>query len=200
MCWVGCATSAAWSPRPGVIRQESPFRRVVLGEMPWSPDRGTSRRGCETWPSTCSLRQARWPRRRPTSRRHAGPSLRSSRPSAGWASVTRVPAGEINATPETRQLLRAAIAEVVAVAAAEGVPLPGEPCEDDGLLRRARAAHHRVDAARRARRQSLRNWSRSSASSSARATQPGCPCPRSSSSTPACCPRNARPGWQRRGN
>jgi 2-dehydropantoate 2-reductase len=41
--------------------------------------------------------------------------------------VTRVPAGEINAVPETRALLHAAIGEVVAVARAEGVALPGEP-------------------------------------------------------------------------
>ncbi len=36
LCYVGSMIAA-----PGVIRQESPFRRVVVGEMPWSPNRGT---------------------------------------------------------------------------------------------------------------------------------------------------------------
>ncbi len=121
LCYVGSMVAG-----PGLIRQESQFRRVVLGEMPWSAARGTitprvrdvaallAAAGAVAEPVT-DIQSARWTK------------FAFIAPLSGVGAVARVPAGEINATPETRQLLRAAIAEVVAVAAAEGVPLPGEP-------------------------------------------------------------------------
>jgi 2-dehydropantoate 2-reductase len=45
---------------------------------------------------------------------------------SGVGAVTRAPAGVIRSIPETRRLLAAAIEEVVALARARGVPLPGD--------------------------------------------------------------------------
>lgn len=121
LCYVGSMVAA-----PGVIRQQSPFRRVIVGEMPWSPDTGRvtprvqavvdalAAAGATAEAST-SIRAALWTK------------FAFIAPFSGVGSVTRVPAGAINAVPESRQMLHAAIAEVITVAAAEGVQLPGEP-------------------------------------------------------------------------
>jgi 2-dehydropantoate 2-reductase len=123
LCYVGSMIAA-----PGVIRQESPFRRVIVGEMPWSPAGGTitprvraiadalTAAGAAGEAST-DIQAARWTK------------FAFIAPFAGVASVARVPAGEINAVPETRQTLHQAIAEVVAVAEAEGIRLPDEPAK-----------------------------------------------------------------------
>jgi 2-dehydropantoate 2-reductase len=123
VCYVGSMIAS-----PGVIRQESPFRRVILGEMPWSPEHGTvsvrvraivdalAASGATAEAST-DIQAARWTK------------FAFIAPFSGTGAVTRVPAGGINAVPETRQMLRDAIAEVVAVAAAEGVRLPDEPAK-----------------------------------------------------------------------
>ncbi|MGE5603603.1 MAG: ketopantoate reductase family protein [Nitrososphaerales archaeon] len=123
LCYVGSMIAA-----PGVIRQESPFRRVIVGEMPWSPHRGAVTPRVQaiadaltaagaTGETSTDIQAARWTK------------FAFIAPFAGVASVARVPAGEINAVPETRQMLHDAIAEVVAVAAAEGVRLPEEPAK-----------------------------------------------------------------------
>ena len=121
LCYVGSMVVA-----PGVIRQESPFRRVIIGEMPWSPDRGTVSPRVKaavdalaaagaTAEASIAIQAARWTK------------FAFIAPFSGVGSVTRVPAGELNAAPETRLMLHAAIAELVAVAEAEGVRLPEEP-------------------------------------------------------------------------
>jgi 2-dehydropantoate 2-reductase len=121
LCYVGSMIAA-----PGVIRQQSQFRRIVMGEMPWRGERArltprveaiaaALRAAGATAEVTDDIQAARWTK------------FAFIAPFSGVAAVSRVPAGEINAAPETRALLHAAIAEVVAVAAAEGVALPGEP-------------------------------------------------------------------------
>jgi 2-dehydropantoate 2-reductase len=123
LCYVGSMIAA-----PGVIRQESPFRRVIVGEMPWNPDRGTIAPRVQaiadaltaagaTGEVSTDIQAARWTK------------FTFIAPFAGVAAVARAPAGEINAAPETRQMLHDAIAEVVAVAEAEGVRLPEEPAK-----------------------------------------------------------------------
>jgi 2-dehydropantoate 2-reductase len=121
---------------PGVIRQQSAFRRVVLGEMPWSPSYGQDsdrvRAALDvlaaagaTAEAAVDIQAARWTK------------FAFIAPLAGVTAVTRVPVGEINAVSETRAMFHAAIGEVAAVAEADGVPLPGEPAKTiafcDGL-------------------------------------------------------------------
>lgn len=120
LCYVGSMIVA-----PGVIRQLSPFRRVIVGELPSHTDGAITPRvrrvvdalaaAGATAEASGDIQAARWTK------------FAFIAPFSGVASVTRAPAGEINAVPETRRMLHAAIGEVVAVAEAEGVHLPGEP-------------------------------------------------------------------------
>jgi 2-dehydropantoate 2-reductase len=121
ICYVGSMIAA-----PGVIRQQSQFRRVIVGEMPWRGDGGaiTPRvrqivealgNAGATAEATEDIQAARWTK------------FAFIAPFSGVGAVTRAPAGEINAHPATRRLFHDAIREVVAVARAEGAPLPEEP-------------------------------------------------------------------------
>ncbi len=123
LCYVGSMIAG-----PGIIRQQSQFRRVIVGEMPWNTGCGavTSRvrslvdalaAAGATAEATADIQAARWTK------------FAFIAPFSGVGAVARAPAGEINASSETRQMLHAAIAEVVAVAAAEGVHLPDEPAK-----------------------------------------------------------------------
>lgn len=123
LCYVGSMIAA-----PGVIRQDSPFRRVIVGEMPWNPAYGTVTRRVQaiadaltaagaTGETSTNIQAARWTK------------FTFIASLAGVASVSRATAGEINAVPETQQMLHQAIAEVVAVADAGGVRLPEEPAK-----------------------------------------------------------------------
>lgn len=120
---------------PGVVRQESQFRRVVVGEMPWT-------HGDASWNSNQATVTPRVRRiidalAAAGATAEATTDIQAARwikfafiaPLSGVGAVARVPAGAINASPETRQMLHEAIAEVVAVAQAEGVCLPDEPAK-----------------------------------------------------------------------
>ena len=96
---LGAATwIAANIEAPGVIRQVSSFRRIVLGELDGRDTRACSARSprCTAWAS---------PSRRRTSARCCGPSSSLSRGSAAVGTVTRMPVGDFRAVPETRAML-----------------------------------------------------------------------------------------------
>lgn len=123
LCYIGSMVAA-----PGVIRQQSQFRRIVAGELPGARSAGTitprvarivdalaaSGAVAET---TTDIQAMRWMK------------FAFIAPFSGVGAVTRVPAGEINAIPETRAMLADAIREVEAVARAEGVRLPPDATE-----------------------------------------------------------------------
>jgi 2-dehydropantoate 2-reductase len=120
LCYVGSMIAA-----PGLIRQQSQFRRVIVGEMPWRGGGAVTprvtllvealKRGGAVAEATDDIQAARW-------KKYAFIA-----PFSGVGAVARVPAGEINAQAETRRLLHDAIREVVSLARAAGVSLPEEP-------------------------------------------------------------------------
>jgi len=123
VCYVGSMIAS-----PGVIRQQSPFRRIIAGELAGNTGAGqvTPRvqaivdvlaRAGVTAEASSNIEVAAW-----TKFAFIGPF-------SGVGSVTRAPAGEIQATSETRQMLRDAIREVIAVALAEGVAVPADLAE-----------------------------------------------------------------------
>lgn len=123
VCYVGSMVAA-----PGVIRQQSPFRRIIVGELAGNDGAGqvTPRvqaiidvlaRAGVTAEGSPDIQVAAW-----TKFAFIGPF-------SGVGSVTRAPAGEIQATSEARQMLHDAIREVAAVALAEGVAVPADLAE-----------------------------------------------------------------------
>ncbi len=118
VCYVGSMIAS-----PGVIRQQSPFRRVIVGELAGNPSAGgaTSRvqaivdalaRSGVTAEASPDIQATAWVK------------FAFIGPFSGVGAVTRAPAGEINATSETRQMLYDTIREVEAVALAEDVAVP----------------------------------------------------------------------------
>lgn len=112
MCQVGSYIAA-----PGVIRQISQFRRVVVGEL---DGRITPRveaivaalqAAGATAEATDDIRKALWTK------------FIFIAPFSGVGAVARVPAGEIMSCPPTRRLLEDAMREVEAVARARGIAL-----------------------------------------------------------------------------
>ena len=123
VCYVGSMIAA-----PGVIRQQSPFRRIIAGELAGDPGAGqvTPRvqaisdvlgRAGITAEESSDIQATAW-----TKFAFIGPF-------SGAGSVARAPAGEIQATSETRQMLHDAIREVAAVALAEGVAITSDLAE-----------------------------------------------------------------------
>ena len=120
VCYVSSMIAA-----PGVIRQQSPFRRIIVGELAGNPGAGgvtprvqaivdaLARAGVTAEAST-DIEAAAWVK------------FAFIGPFSGVGAVTRAPVGEINATGETRQMLHDAIREVEAVAIAEGVGVPSD--------------------------------------------------------------------------
>jgi 2-dehydropantoate 2-reductase len=105
---------------PGAIRQESAFRRVVVGEL---DGRQTPR--LET--VHAALREAGLDAELSGEiRKVLWTKLLFIASFSGLTSVTRTPAGPVLATPEARALLRRAMEEVAATAAASGVPLDAD--------------------------------------------------------------------------
>lgn len=112
LCQVGSYIAA-----PGVIKQISQFRRVVAGELdgPITPRVraivAALQAAGATAEATDDIQGALWAK------------FIFIAPFSGVGAVTRVPAGEIMACPETRRLLEDAMREVEAVARARGIAL-----------------------------------------------------------------------------
>lgn len=115
LCQVGSYIAA-----PGVIKQISQFRRVVAGEL---DGRITPRveaivaalqAAGATAEATTDIYKALWTK------------FIFIAPFSGVGAVSRVPAGEIIACPETRRLLEDAMCEVEAVARAKGIALDAD--------------------------------------------------------------------------
>ena len=113
LCYVGSMVAA-----PGVIRQNSPFRRVIVGELPGSTAIGSGRlqpiadalAGAGALAEVSNdIQAARWSK------------FAFIAPFSAVGAATRVPAGEMRDLPDTRALLHDAIREVVAVARLAGV-------------------------------------------------------------------------------
>ena len=112
LCYVGSYIAA-----PGVIKQVSAFRRVIVGEMDGQLTRrveaivaALARAGAVAEASS-DIRQALWTK------------FTFIAPFSGIGAVARAPAGEITGCSETRALLARAMREVEAVARARGVSL-----------------------------------------------------------------------------
>lgn len=123
VCYVGSMVAS-----PGVIRQQSPFRRIIAGELAGSAGAGQVTPRVQaivdvlasagvTAEGSSDIEAAAW-----TKFAFIGPL-------SGVGSVTRALAGEIQATGEARQMLQDAIREVTAVALAEGVAVPADLAE-----------------------------------------------------------------------
>ncbi len=121
LCYVGSMIAA-----PGVIRQNSPFRRVIVGELPGSTTIGSARvqpivdalaaTGAVAEVSD-DIQAARWSK------------FAFIAPFSAVGAATRVPAGEMRDLPDTRALLHDAIREVVAVARLSGVNVASDLAE-----------------------------------------------------------------------
>jgi 2-dehydropantoate 2-reductase len=105
---------------PGVIRQESPFRRIALGEL---NGRDTPRvraiyevllQSGATVELTNEIEKVLWTK------------LLFIASFSGITSVTRAPAGPVMTCAESRLLLERAMREVEAVARAKGIPLDAD--------------------------------------------------------------------------
>jgi 2-dehydropantoate 2-reductase len=112
LCYVGSYIAA-----PGVIKQVSGFRRVIVGEMNGQLTRrvdaivaALARAGTVAEASS-DIRKALWTK------------FTFIAPFSGLGAVARAPAGEITGCPESRALLKQAMREVEAVARARGVSL-----------------------------------------------------------------------------
>jgi 2-dehydropantoate 2-reductase len=115
LCYVGSYIAA-----PGVIKQVSGFRRVIVGEMDGQLSRrvdaivaALARAGAVAEASS-DIRKALWTK------------FTFIAPFSGLGAVARAPAGEITGCPETRALLKQAMQEVEAVARARGVSLDAD--------------------------------------------------------------------------
>jgi 2-dehydropantoate 2-reductase len=112
VCYVGSFVSA-----PGVIRQQSQYRRIVMGELtgPITPRveaiAAAVQRSGATGETSADIQKVLWTK------------YTFIAPFSGVGAVTRVPAGEIWACPEARRLLQDAMCEVEAVARGEGIRL-----------------------------------------------------------------------------
>ncbi len=133
---------------PGVIRQESAFRRVVVGELDGrltpraqAVARAFAEAGAEA-EATAEIRKVLWTK------------FLFIAAISGVGSVTRLPVGAWREVPETRALLEQAMREIEAVARAEGVDLdpdvvPRTMAFIDGLAPTATASMQRdVEAGR----------------------------------------------------
>ena len=115
VCYVGSHIAA-----PGLIRQGSQFRRVVVGELAGQvTPRVTAvvdalARSGAVAEASAEINQVRWTK------------FTFIAPFSGVGAVTRVPAGEIMACPETRQMMADAMQEVEAVARARGIRLAAD--------------------------------------------------------------------------
>jgi 2-dehydropantoate 2-reductase len=121
LCYVGSMIAA-----PGIIRQNSPFRRVIAGELPGSTAAPSGRlqpivdalaaTGVAAEISD-DIQAARWSK------------FAFIAPFSAVGAATRVPAGEMRDLPDTRALLHDAIREVVAVARLSGVNVAADLAE-----------------------------------------------------------------------
>ena len=108
---------------PGVIRQESQFRRIVFGEMDGRPTsrvaaiRDALGQSGFTVETTDQIEKVLWTK------------LLFIASFSGVTSVTRAPAGPVVACVESRSLLNRAMLEVEAVARAIGIPLDADMVE-----------------------------------------------------------------------
>jgi 2-dehydropantoate 2-reductase len=105
---------------PGIIQQRSEFRRIVLGELDGQVTprvevitAALQRTGAPVELST-AINKMRWTK------------FLFIASFSGMGAVTRVPAGELMACAETRQMLELAMREIEALAAAGGVRLDGD--------------------------------------------------------------------------
>ncbi len=133
---------------PGIIRQESAFRRIVVGELDGrltlraqAVARVFAEAGAEA-EATAEIRKVLWTK------------FLFIAAIGGVGSVTRLPVGAWREVPETRALLEQAMREIEAVARAEGVDLdpdvvPRTMAFVDGLAPTATASMQRdVEAGR----------------------------------------------------
>jgi 2-dehydropantoate 2-reductase len=112
LCYVGSYVAA-----PGVIRQVSQFRRVIVGELNGEITPRVKAiiavlaRSGVVAETSADIRKALWTK------------FAFIAPFSGVGAVARVPAGEITGCPETRTLLEQAMREVEAVARKRSVSL-----------------------------------------------------------------------------
>lgn len=113
----GLTQVVAYVAEPGVIRQESRFRRIVFGELDGRETprlkavlEALVRSGAEA-EATDNIDKALWTK------------LLFIASYSGITSVTRAPAGPVMASAEARSLLNQAMREVEAVARAKGISL-----------------------------------------------------------------------------
>lgn len=112
LCYVGSYVAA-----PGVIRQVSQFRRVIVGELNGEITPRVKAiiavlaRSGAVAETSADIRKALWTK------------FAFIAPFSGVGAVARVPAGEITGCPETRTLLEQAMREVEAVARKRSVSL-----------------------------------------------------------------------------
>jgi 2-dehydropantoate 2-reductase len=116
----GVCYLSSYVAEPGLIRQESPFRRIIVGELDGRVTErveaiaATLRRAGIDGDMSTDINRARWTK------------YLFIAAFSGIGAVTRVPAGEMWACPETRTLLQQAMLEVESVGRAQGVSLEQE--------------------------------------------------------------------------
>jgi 2-dehydropantoate 2-reductase len=144
LCYVGSCVAA-----PGLIRQVSQFRRVIVGEIDGqvtprveAPVAALARAGAVS-EASADIRKALWTK------------FTFIAPFSGVGAVSRAPAGEITGCPETRSLLEQAMREVEAVAQAYGVALDRDVVPKTMAFCDALAPAQTLDAARCPRRKPL---------------------------------------------
>jgi 2-dehydropantoate 2-reductase len=119
----GIAEIFATIEEPGVVRQVSPFARIRFGELDGSQSARVTalRTAFESADIECELTLE--------IERIIWMKFVLLATVAGMTSVTRVTVGEIREDPESRALIRAAVAEAVAVGIAKGVDMSEDDIE-----------------------------------------------------------------------
>jgi 2-dehydropantoate 2-reductase len=129
----GAARINAQISAPGVITQRGKFASLEFGEADASPSaRATAfLEACKAAGISASLSA--------DIARTLWLKFAMLAPMAGLTALTRGPIGPVRANPEARQLLEAAVREVVAVGMAEGVRL--EPADAGAVIKAIEALH-----------------------------------------------------------
>lgn len=120
--WGGVAYLEAFVTEPGTVTHKSPFARVAYGPLAGPDPRAEA--VLETWKGAGVEAALEADGMRPVWRKWLLICAFS-----GVTALTRKPIGAVLGHPETRELLRVALAEVAALAEARGVGLPRDAAE-----------------------------------------------------------------------